>query len=125
MKKIALALTVLTALALPLVAQDAPKPAKKPSVPNTSASPTEGRIGYISDKKIAVRAKGAEVSASFKLDAETKVTVNGESKAVADLKKGWTAKVTPKTTDLESAASVEVTKTESAAPKEAKPEANE
>ena len=125
MKKIALALTVLTALALPLVAQDAPKPAKKPSVPNTSASPTEGRIGYISDKKIAVRAKGAEVSASFKLDAETKVTVNGESKAVTDLKKGWTAKVTPKTPDLESAASVEVTKTESAAPKEAKPEANE
>ncbi|NBR69097.1 MAG: hypothetical protein EBT69_02805, partial [Verrucomicrobia bacterium] len=107
MKKIALALTVLTALALPLVAQDAPKPAKKPSVPNTSASPTEGRIGYISDKKIAIRAKGADVSASFKLDAETKVTVNGESKAVTDLKKGWTAKVTPKTTDLESAASVE------------------
>ena len=125
MKRIALALTVLTALALPLVAQDAPKPAKKPSVPNTSASPTEGRIGYISDKKIAIRAKGADVSASFKLDAETKVTVNGESKAVTDLKKGWTAKVTPKTTDLESAASVEVTKTESAAPKEAKPEANE
>ena len=58
MKKIALALTVLTALVLPLVAQDAPKPAKKPSVPNTSASPTEGKIGYISDKKITLRLKG-------------------------------------------------------------------
>jgi len=125
MKKIALALTVLTALALPLVAQDAPKPAKKPSVPNASASPTEGKIGYISDKKITVKAKGADASTAFKLDTETKVTVNGESKAVTDLKKGWTAKVSPKTTDLESAASVEVTKTESAAPKVAKPEANE
>ena len=125
MKKIALALAVLTALALPLAAQDAPKPAKKPSVPNASASPTEGKIGYISDKKITVKAKGADASTAFKLDAETKVTVNGESKTVADLKKGWTAKVTPKTAALDSAATVEVTKTESAAPKEAKPEANE
>jgi len=124
MKKIALALTLLTALALPLVAQETNKPAKKPSVPNASTSPTEGRIGYISDKKITVRPKGAEASTAFKLDAETKVTVNGEAKTVADLKKGWTAKVTPKASDLESAASVDVTKAESSS-KEAKPETTE
>ena len=124
MKKIALALTVLTALALPLVAQETNKPAKKPAMPNASTSPTEGRIGYISDKKITVRPKGAEASTAFKLDAETKVSVNGEAKAIADLKKGWTAKVTPKAADLESAASVEVTKAESSS-KEAKPETTE
>lgn len=50
--------------------------------------------------------------------------MNGEAKAIADLKKGWTAKVTPKAADLESAASVEVTKAESSS-KEAKPETTE
>ena len=125
MKKIAFALTVMSGLVLPLVAQDAPKPAKKPSVPNASTSPTEGRIGFVSDKKITVRPKGAEASTAFKLDAETKVTVNGEAKSVADLKKGWTAKVTPKAADLETAATVDVTKKEGGTSKEAKPETNE
>ncbi|NBS14529.1 MAG: hypothetical protein EBT57_06940 [Verrucomicrobia bacterium] len=125
MKKIALALTVLSALVLPLVAQDAPKPAKKPSVPNASASPTEGRIGYVSDKKVTVKAKGAEASTAFKVDAETKVTLNGEAKAVADLKKGWMAKVTPKSTDVETASTIEITKAEAPVKKEAKPETNE
>jgi len=125
MKKIALALTVLSALALPLVAQETNKPAKKPAVPNASTSPTEGRIGFVSDKKITVRPKGAEASTAFKLDAETKVTVNGEAKSVADLKKGWTAKVTPKAADLETAATVDVTKKEGGTSKEAKPETNE
>lgn len=125
MKKIALALTVLTALALPLVAQETNKPAKKPSVPNSSTSPTEGRIGYISEKKITVKPKGAEASTAFKFDAETKVTVNGEAKTVADIKKGWMAKVTPKAADLETAATVEVTKKEGGNSKEAKPETNE
>lgn len=124
MKKIAIALTVLTALALPLVAQETGKPAKKPAVPNASTSPTEGRIGFVSQNKVTVKPKGAEVGTAFKLDAETKVSVNGEAKAIADLKKGWTAKVTPKAADLESAASVEVTKAESSS-KEAKPETTE
>lgn len=125
MKKLTIALTVLTALALPLVAQETNKPAKKPSVPNASASPTEGRIGYVSDKKVTVKAKGAEASTAFKLDAETKVTVNGEAKTTAELKKGWMAKVTPKAADVETAATIEVTKKEGGAAKEAKPETNE
>ena len=125
MKKIAMTLSLLAALAFPLVAQDTNKPAKKPSVPNASASPTEGRIGYVSDKKVTVKAKGAEASTAFKLDAETKVTLNGEAKAAADLKKGWMAKVTPKSTDVETAATIEITKTEGVGKKEAKPEANE
>lgn len=125
MKKIAIALTMVTALALPLVAQDPTKPAKKPSVPNASASPTEGRIGYISEKKITVKPKGAEASTAFKLNAETKVTINGESKTAAEIKKGWMAKVTPQATDLETAATVEVTKKEGGAPKDSKPEGNE
>jgi len=125
MKKIAIALTLLTALALPLVAQEAPKPAKKPSVLNVSTSPTEGRIGYISDKKITVKAKGAEASTAFNLDTETKITLNGEAKTVADLKKGWMAKVSPKATDVSTAATIEITKAEAPAKKEVKPETTE
>ena len=125
MKTITLALTLLTALALPLVAQDTNKPAKKPAVPNASASPTEGRVGFVSDKKITVKVKGAEASTAFKVDAETKVTLNGEAKAVTDLKKGWMAKVTPKSTDVETAATIEITKAEVPAKKEPKPESKE
>ena len=125
MRNIAIIITALTALALPLVAQETNKPAKKPAVLNASTSPTEGRIGYVSDKKITVRAKGAEASTAFNLDAETKVTVNGEPKTVADLKKGWMAKVTPKAANLETAATVDVTKKEGGASKEAKPETAE
>ena len=125
MKKIAIALTLLTALALPLVAQEAPKPAKKPSVLNVSTSPTEGRIGYISNKKITVKAKGAEASTAFNLDTETKITLNGEAKTVADLKKGWMAKVSPKATDVSTAATIEITKAEAPAKKEVKPETTE
>ncbi|NCW26754.1 MAG: hypothetical protein EBV83_00370 [Verrucomicrobia bacterium] len=125
MKKIAIALTMLTALALPLVAQETGKPAKKPAVPNASTSPTEGRIGFVSQNKVTVKPKGAEAGTAFKLDAETKVTVNGEAKSVSDLKKGWMAKVTPKVADLETAATIEVTKKEGGPVKEPKPEANE
>ena len=124
MKKIATALTVLLALSLPLMAQEANKPAKKPAVPNTSTSPTEGRVGYVSDKKITVKVKGAEASTAFKVDAETKVTLNGQAKTVADLKKGWMAKVTPKSTDVETAGTIEITKAEAPAKKEPKPESN-
>ncbi|NDE85227.1 MAG: hypothetical protein EB056_04270 [Verrucomicrobia bacterium] len=127
MKKIAIALAILTALALPLVAQEAGKPAKKPAVPNTLTSPTEGKIGFVAKdfKKITVKAKGAEAGTAFKIDEETKITINGESKTAADLKTKWNAKVTPKASDLETAASVEVTKKEAPGSKEAKPEANE
>lgn len=121
MKKITVALTLLTALALPLVAQDTNKPAKKPAVPNASASPTEGRVGYVSEKKITVKVKGAEASTAFKVDAETKVTLKGEAKTVADLKRGWIAKVTPKDSDVETAAVIEVIKAEVPVKKEPKP----
>lgn len=124
MRKVAIALTVLTALALPLAAQDTNKPAKKPAVPNASTSPTEGRVGYVSEKKITVKAKGAEASTAFKVDAETKVTLHGEAKVVADLKKGWIVKVTPKSSDVETAGTIEITKAEVPAKKEPKPEDN-
>lgn len=122
MKTIALSLTLLTALALPLVAQDTNKPAKKPAVPNVSTNPTEGRLGYISEKKITVKAKGAEASTAYKVDADTKVTLNGEAKLVADLTKGWIVKVTPKSGDVETAATIEVIKAEVPAKKEPKAE---
>jgi len=125
MKTITLALTILTALAFPLLAQDTNKPAKKPAVPNTSTSPTEGRVGYISDKKITVKIKGAEASTAFKVDAETKVTQNGESKTVAEIKKGWIVKATPKSSDVETVAIIEIIKAEAPAKKEPKSESKE
>ena len=129
MKKIAMTLTILAALALPLVAQDqeSTKPAKKPSVPNASTSPTEGKIGYVAKDftKITVKAKGAEASTAFKLDGETKITINGEAKTAADLKTKWNAKVTPKASDLETAATVEVTKSAGGDKKTEKAEPNE
>lgn len=112
MKKLTL-LTLLTILSAFLgFAQDAMPPAKikKPAVTNSTAETVTGKIGYVSDKKITVKAKGAEASTAFLIDAETKVTVNGEAKAIADLKKGWNASVAPKATDFSTAAKIEVTK---------------
>jgi len=120
MKKLTL-LTLLTILSAFLgVAQEAAAPAtapatapakiKKPAVTNSTAETVSGKIGYVSDKKITVKAKGAEASTAFLIDAETKVTVNGEAKAIADLKKGWSASVVPKATDFTTAAKIEVTK---------------
>ncbi|NDA10620.1 MAG: hypothetical protein EBZ05_08240 [Verrucomicrobia bacterium] len=122
MKKITTALTVLLALSLPLMAQEANKPAKKPAVPNTSTSPTEGRVGYVSEKKITVKAKGAEASTAFQVDAETKVTLHGESKTVAEIKKGWIVKATPRSSDVGTAATIEIIKAEVPAKKDPKPE---
>jgi hypothetical protein len=127
MKKLTL-LTLLTILSAFLgVAQEATAPAtppatapakiKKPAVTNSTAETVSGKIGYVSDKKITVKAKGAEASTAFLVDAETKVTVNGEAKAIADLKKGWSASVVPKATDFTTAAKIEVIK--AAAPAEA------
>jgi hypothetical protein len=93
-------------------AQENPVPAKtkKPAVTNSTAETVTGRVGYISDKKIAVRPKGADVSTAFLIDAETKVTINDEPKAVSDIVTKSTASVTPKTTDFATAAAIAVTK---------------
>ncbi|NBR72520.1 MAG: hypothetical protein EBQ51_08555 [Verrucomicrobia bacterium] len=105
-------------------AQEASAPAKikKPAVTNSTAEAVTGKIGYVSDKKITVKAKGAEASTAFLIDAETKVTVNGEAKAVADLKKGWSASVTPNATNFPTAAVIAVTKAAGTAESPAKTE---
>jgi hypothetical protein len=77
-KLISLTLFVLFG-AFPVFAQETPAPAKvkKPAVTNFSSETLTGKLGYISDKKITVKAKGAEASTAFLVDAETKVTING------------------------------------------------
>ena len=94
------------------LAQETPAPAKtkKPAVTNSAAETVTGKIGYISDKKIMVKAKGAEASTAFLIDAETKVTINDEPKTAKDIITKSTASVTPKTTDFATAASIAVTK---------------
>lgn len=105
-------------------AQETPAPAKpkKPAVTNSAAETVTGKIGYISDKKITVKAKGAEASTAFLIDAETKITVNGEPKATTDLKTKWNASVAPKATDFATAATIEVTKAAGTAEAPAKTE---
>jgi hypothetical protein len=77
-KLISLTLFVLFG-AFPGFAQETPAPAKvkKPAVTNSSSETLTGKLGYISDKKVTVKAKGAEASTAFLVDAETKVTING------------------------------------------------
>ena len=93
-------------------AQEAPAPAKvkKPAVTNSTAETVTGKVGYISDKKITVKPKGADASTAFLIDAETKVTINDEPKAVTDIVTKSMASVTPKTTDFSTAAAIAVTK---------------
>jgi len=93
-------------------AQETPAPAKtkKPAVTNSAAETVAGKIGYISDKKITVKAKGAEASTAFLIDAETKITINDEPKTAKDIITKSTASVTPKTTDFATAAAIAVTK---------------
>jgi hypothetical protein len=93
-------------------AQETPAPAKtkKPAVTNSTAETVTGKVGYISDKKITVKAKGAEASTAFLIDAETKITINDEPKAAKDIMTKSTASVTPKTTDFATAATIAVTK---------------
>ena len=97
-KLISLTLIVLLS-AFPGLAQETPAvaKAKKPSVTNTSSESITGKLGYISDKKITVKAKGAEASTTFLIDSETKITSNNEAKLFSDLKKGSVVTVTPKT----------------------------
>ena len=106
------------------LAQETPAPAKvkKPAVTNSTAETVTGKIGYISDKKITVKAKGAEASTAFLIDTETKITVNGEVKTATDLKTKWNAAVTPKATDFATAATIAVTKAAGAAEAPAKTE---
>lgn len=99
MKKLTL-ITLLTVLGAFLGgAQEAAAPAKvkKPSITNASSECITGKLGYISDKKITVKAKGAEASTTFLIDSETKITLNNEAKLFSDLKKGSVVTVTPKT----------------------------
>jgi hypothetical protein len=98
----------------------APAKAKKPSVTNTSSESISGKLGYISDKKITVKAKGAEASTTFLIDSATKITLNGEPKAATDLKRGWNASVTPNATNLATASVISATKAEGTAESPAK-----
>ena len=105
-------------------AQETPAPAKakKPSVTNASSESITGKLGYISDKKITVKAKGAEASTTFLIDSATKITLNGEPKVAADLKRGWNASVTPNATNFATASVISATKAAGAAESPAKTE---
>jgi hypothetical protein len=98
MKKLTLISLLIVLGAFLGVAQEAAAPAKvkNPAVTNSSSETLTGKLGYISDKKVTVKAKGAEASTAFLVDAETKVTINGEAKPISDLKKGSIVTVTPK-----------------------------
>jgi hypothetical protein len=121
MKKL-ISLTLLVLLGAFLgFAQETPAPAKarKPSVTNTSTESITGKLGYISDKKITVKAKGAEASTTFLIDSETKVTLNNEAKLFSDLKKGSVVTVTPKTENVATASLIalkEISATNAPAP---------
>jgi hypothetical protein len=110
MKKLNL-ISLLTVLgAFFVVAQEAAAPAKvrKPSVTNTSSETITGKLGYISDKKITVKAKGAEASTTFLIDSETKITLNNEAKLFSDLKKGSLVIVTPKAGSVATASLISI-----------------
>ncbi len=78
------------------------------AVPNTAKEPYTGRIMFVSEAKVSVKAKGVENSTVFKLGADTRVTLNGQVKVVTELKKGWKVVVTPKADDPSTAAAVAV-----------------
>jgi len=110
MKKLTL-ITLLTVLGAFLgLAQEAAAPAKvkKPAVTNSSSETLTGKLGYISDKKVTVKAKGAEASTAFLVDAETKVTINGEAKPISDLMKGSIVTVTPKAGSVATASLISI-----------------
>ena len=121
MKKL-ISLTLLVLLGAFLgFAQETPAPAKakKPSITNASSESITGKLGYISDKKITVKAKGAEASTTFLIDSETKITLNNEAKLFSDLKKGSVVKVTPKIGNFATASLIalkEISATNASAP---------
>ena len=108
-KLISLTLIVLLS-AFPGFAQETPAvaKAKKPSITNSSSESITGKLGYISDKKITVKAKGAEASTTFLIDSETKITSNNEAKLFSDLKKGSVVTVTPKTEKVATASLIDL-----------------
>ena len=99
-------------------------PGQAESKPNASSEPVSGRIAFLgkAGDKITVKPAGGGESVNFKVTPETKVSVNGETKALDELKKDWKVKVTPTEADPATAASVEVTK---GAKKEEKADAKE
>lgn len=111
-----------------VMAQEPPAPVAKTkkaasgtkSVPNASKDPSSGKVTFVSDKKINIKAKGAESSTFYMVTPETKITVNGESKTVAEIKNGWKCTVTPKADDLTIAAEIMVTKSKEKAGDSAK-----
>jgi hypothetical protein len=110
MKKL-ISLTLLVLLgAFQGFAQETPATAKakKPSVTNTSSESITGKLGYISDKKITVKAKGAEASTTFLIDSETKITFNNEAKLFSDLKKGSVITVAPKAGSVATASLISI-----------------
>jgi len=82
------------------------------SKPNVSKDPVSGRISFLGKEgeKITVKTKGGGESVGFKVAADTKVSINGETKTMAELKKDWKVTVTPKAEDPATAASIEVSK---------------
>ena len=94
------------------------------SKPNESKEPVSGRIAFLgkAGDKITVKPAGGGESVNFKVTPETKISINGETKTFADLKKDWKVKVTPTEADAATASSVDVTK---GAKKEEKAEAKE
>ena len=82
------------------------------SKPNESKEPVSGRIAFLgkAGDKITVKPSGGGESVNFKVTPETKVSVNGETKTIAELNKDWKVKVTPSESDAATASSVEVTK---------------
>jgi len=83
------------------------------SVPNSASTPFEGKIVWKKDdgSKVTLKKSPSDPnSTAFMVTADTKVSVRGESKTVADLKAGWTAKVTPKAGAPAEAASIEISK---------------
>lgn len=83
------------------------------SVPNSATTPFEGKIVWKKDdgSKVTLKKSPSDpTSTAFMVTAATKVSVSGEAKSVADLKAGWTAKVTPKAGTPAEAASIEVSK---------------
>lgn len=84
------------------------------SKPNESKEPVSGRIAFLgkAGDKITVKPGGGGESVNFKVSPETKVSLNGETKTLGELKKDWKVKVTPKADDPTTAASVEAKKGE-------------
>jgi hypothetical protein len=117
MKTALIAALITLTISTLVMAQEPPAPAATPkkaatatkSVPNASKDPSSGRITFVSDKKINIKAKGAECSTFYMLAPETKITVNGEAKTVSEIKKGWKGTVTPKADNVATAAEIVVT----------------